>query len=222
MSSAVRGNRWCSCRTLPHVGQLGVVLDGPFVGVAHTADRIVRLHAQLHQQAGCDGPGTSQTTPAVEQHVEAEPQPVPDGLAGGLPGVLEVLFRCLSVGNRGMPPLHVPVSNRPREIVHLQIGDLFVGDQADHRSRSPVLNRVEVGVEIPLPGTGYCVAIDPTGALREADPAPAVAQGHRRDAEWVALGGSCHRHGLYSLTGFWHHRETDLCASISLARYPVS
>ena len=114
------------------------------------------------------------------------------------------------------------VSNRPREIVHLQIGDLFVGDQADHRSRSPVLNRVEVGVEIPLPGTGYCVAIDPTGALREADPAPAVAQGHRRDAEWVALGGSCHRHGLYSLTGFWHHRETDLCASISLARYPVS
>ena len=41
------------------------------------------------------------------------------GLAGGLPGVLEVLFRSLSVENRGMPPLHVPVSNRPREIVHL-------------------------------------------------------------------------------------------------------
>ncbi len=66
--------------------------------------------------------------------------------------MLEVLFRRLSVGNRGMPPLHVPVSNRPREIVHLQIGELLVGDQADHRSRSPVLNRVEVGVEIPLPG----------------------------------------------------------------------
>ena len=76
-----------------------------------------------------------------------------------------------------------------------------MGDQADHRSRSPALNRVEVGVEIPLPGPGYCVAIDPTGALREADPAPAVAQGHRRDAEWVALAGSCRRHGLYSLTG---------------------
>ena len=38
-------------------------------------------------------------------------------------------------------------------------------------------------------------------ALREADPAPAVAQGHRCDAEWVALAGSCRRHGLYSLTG---------------------
>ena len=38
----------------------------------------------------------------------------------------------------------------------------------------------------------------------------------------VAFGGFCRRHGLYSLTGYWHHRETDLCASISLARYPVS
>ena len=28
--------------------------------------------------------------------LEAEPQPVPDGLAGDLPGVLEVLFRCPS------------------------------------------------------------------------------------------------------------------------------
>ena len=72
-------------------------------------------------------------------------------------------------------------------------------DQADHRSRSPALNRVEGGVEIPLPRPGYCVAIAPTGALREADPAPAVAQGHRRDAQWVVLAGSCRRHGLYSV-----------------------
>ena len=36
-------------------------------------------------------------------------------------------------------------------------------------------------------------------ALREADPASAVARGHRRDAQWVALAGSCCRHGLYSV-----------------------
>ena len=136
------------------MSQLGVVLDGPFVGVAHAADRIVRLHAQLHQQAGCDGPGASQTTPAVAQHVEAEPQPVPDGLAGGdLPGVLEVLFRRLSVallhGPEQIADLPVPVVESPGAV---RIGHPERGHLVEYLAPNSVFNSLPRQRSCPLLG----------------------------------------------------------------------
>ena len=63
------------------MGFLVLVLDGSLPGLAHAANRLVRALAQLHQQAAGDRPGAAQTSLAVHEHVEAEPQTVPDGLA---------------------------------------------------------------------------------------------------------------------------------------------
>ena len=97
-----------------------------------------------------------------------------------------------------MPPLHVPVADGLLEIRDLQIVDLLVGDQGDDRGRSPALDRIEIGIEIPRPGPGHPVGIRLAGAQRDADPAVSVARGHRGDAEWAVLAGLRCRHAVHS------------------------
>ena len=63
------------------MGFLVLVLDGSLPGLAHAANRLGRVLAQLRQQARRDRPGPAQTSLAVHEHVESEPQTVPDGLA---------------------------------------------------------------------------------------------------------------------------------------------
>ena len=82
---------------------------------------------------------------------------------------------------------------------HLQQVELALLDQRNHRGRPPALNRIEVGVQIPLPGPGYPGVIGFAGAQRDADPAVVAPRGHRGDADWIALAGLHRGHGLASL-----------------------
>lgn len=69
--------------------------------------------------------------PAVDQHVEAEAQPVADRLSrAGVPATFEV-------GSRNVPVAESPTTPE----VHLA-----VGDQGDHGRRTPALDHVQVAV----------------------------------------------------------------------------
>ena len=68
--------------TPQHMGFLGRCFNGTGpAGIAHPADRRVRAHAQIDQQSGGDRPGTTQTAPALNHHVEARSESVTAGLA---------------------------------------------------------------------------------------------------------------------------------------------
>ena len=179
----------------PHVFFLARGLDGSRPNLAHVAHRFVRTFAQLHQQAGGDGPGPAQTPLAVDEHVEPQAQSVPNHFARHRPRLFEVGSRRLAVRYRRVPPLHVPVLHLLAEIRHSQVVDLPVGDQADHRGRTPVSNRVEVGGQVACPTPRDPVRIGLAGAQGDADPALAVSRGHRGDAEGAVLAGSCRLHG---------------------------
>ena len=191
-----RRNRGRPRRALRHVGLLKLVLDGSPPNVAHAADRVVRASPQLHQQPGGDGPGAAQAPLAMDQHVEPQPQPVPDGLARHRPRLFEVGSRRHPVGDRREPPLHVPVADRLGETAYRQLVDLLVGDQAEHHGRPPAPDRVEVGIQIARRGPRGRGSIGLAGAQRDADPALAVPRGHRGDAERAVLAGACSRHGM--------------------------
>ena len=187
---AVRGLYWNRRRVsgaLRHVGFL-IGFDGSWPNVEHAAHRVVRARAQLNEQAGGDGSGASETATAVDEHVEAQPQPVPEGVPRNLPSVLEApCRRRLPIPDRQVPPLHVAFADLPCEISHLQQVQLVFLDQGCYRGRPPTLDRVEVGVEVPRPGPGHPVGIRLAGTQRDADPAVAVPRGHRCDAEWAVL-----------------------------------
>ena len=76
---------WVGRRSRPtphHMGFLCRCFNGTGpAGIAHPTDRLVRAHAQLDQQSGGDGPGTTQTSPAMNHHVEARSESVTDGPA---------------------------------------------------------------------------------------------------------------------------------------------
>ena len=141
-----------------------------------------------------DGSGATETSPAVDQHVEAQSQPIPDGLAGDRPCVLESRPRRPPVGDRRVPPFHVSLAHRTGETAHGQEVELLVGDEAHHRGRAPALNRVEIGVEIPRPRPGHAGGIGLPGAHRDPDATMALAGCDCGDAEWAGFAGSCCRH----------------------------
>ena len=108
----LRWNRRRVSGALRHVGFLVLRFDGSRPHVAHAADRVVRACAQFRQQAGGDRSGASQTATAVDKHVEAQPQPVPQGFPRDLPSVLEAPCRRRPpIPDRQVPPLHRAGSN---------------------------------------------------------------------------------------------------------------
>ena len=53
-----------------------------------------------------------------------------------------------------MPPFHVPMLDRVAETAYRQAVESLILDQAEQCGRTPVLNHVEVQIQIPRPGTG--------------------------------------------------------------------
>ena len=195
----LRWNRRRPRRTVRHVVFLVPGFEGSGPDLSHAANRFVRALAQLHQQPGGDGPGAPQTAAAVDEHVEAQAQPVPEGFPHVVPFFLEgPCRRRLPILDWQVPPLQVPVEDGLPEIRDLQIVDLPVGDQGYHRGRPPALNRVEVGVEVTLPGPCHPAGILLAGAERDADPAVSVRRGDGGNAQRAALAGLRCRHGLPS------------------------
>ena len=109
------GRLW---HTPQYMGFLGRCFNGTGpASIAHPADRRVRAHAQLDQQSGGDGPGTTQTPPAMNHHVEARSESVTDGPARVPPGGLEDGSRWQPIRDRQMPPFHVPMLDGARSSV---------------------------------------------------------------------------------------------------------
>ena len=120
----------------------------------------------------------------------------PDGLADDRPCVLEVLPRGPPVGDRGVPPFHVPTAHRAGETAHRQEVELLVGDETHHRGRAPALDRVEIGVEVARPRPRHAGGIGLARTQRDADATMALAGRDRSDPEWARFAGSWCRHPL--------------------------
>ena len=136
-------------------------------GVAHAVNPIVRLLAQLHQQAGRDGP---RRVPDRPRQWSSTSKPSRIRFRMDSP----VTFQASSKSRSGASPSGIGACHHSMCRSRTAVGR---SDQAGHRSRSPVLNRVEVGVEIPPPGPRILRSDRSCrgGAPREADPAPAIA-----------------------------------------------
>lgn len=132
-------------RPLPGTGPHMRLLDGARPDVAHAADRVLRVRAELHQQTGGDGPGGAPPPPAVDEYVEPQAKPVPKRLAVYRPLPLEIGSRYRPVDHRQVQPLHLPVGDRLAETADPEALDLLPGDHRDHRGRSPVADRSSRG-----------------------------------------------------------------------------
>ena len=93
-----------------------------------------------------------------------------------------------------MPPFHVPMLDCVAEIAYRQAVEFLILDQADQCGRTPVLNHIEVQIEIPRPGTEPRGAIRFALAQRDADPALGAVGGHHGDAERITHAGLGSRH----------------------------
>ena len=116
----------------------------------------------------------------------APPAPPPGGLEDG--------SRWRPIRDRQMPPLHVPTLDRVAETAHRQAVEFLILDQADQCGRTPVLNHIEVQIEIPRPGTEPRGAIRLAGAQRDADPALGAVGGYHGDAKRITHAGLGGRH----------------------------
>ena len=140
----------------------------------------------------------------------------PDGLADDRPCVLEVLPRGPPVGDRGVPPFHVPTAHRAGETAHRQEVELLVGDETHHRGRAPALDRVEIGVEVARPRPRHAGGIGLARTQRDADATMALAGRDRSDPEWTGLAVSCCRHPLKARhVRPWRNRGADTVRSRS-------
>ena len=93
-----------------------------------------------------------------------------------------------------MPPFHVPMLDCVAEIAYRQAVEFLILDQANQCGRTPVLNYIEVQIEIPCPGTEPRGVIRLAGAQRDADPALGAVGGHQGDAERITHAGLGGRH----------------------------
>ena len=173
---------------------LGAVLYGLRPCFAHQADCFIRTRAQLDEQAGGNGSSAAQAALAVDEDVEARPQPVPQCFARDCPGILEFAAGWLSVFDRQVPPLHVPVADGAPKTAHAQDVHFRVGDQTDHGGRSPALNDVEIEIQIARPRSGQPRRIRLARAERDADPTMAAGRSDRTDAQRMAKAGPRLRH----------------------------
>ena len=158
-------------------------------GRPNPPNRFVRSFAELHEETCSDGARAAQTALAVHEHVESKPQAVPDGRPRDAPRRLESRIGRLPVRDRQVPPLHVPVRDRPGEALNPQVPHFLLGDQAHDRRRAPPPDPFEVQVQVAVPVPRDPVRVILAGAQGDADAAETVLRAYRVDADRMRLAG---------------------------------
>ena len=200
------GQRRARRLALVHMALLVARFKGVLgTGLSNTSYRCFWTFAEFHKQPRGDGPRAAQSAFAVNEHVETEPQPVPDGRSRMNPGLFKIRSGRLSVGNRQVPPFHVPVRDRPGEILNLQVPDFCLCDQADDRCGAPPSDPFEIRVQVAFPVPCKPPGILFAGAQGDTDAAVAVLRTYRVDADGMGL--ACFDSIGHEPLSFRQHRE---------------